>query len=118
MFAQALQQILSRQAGLRHQHPDLIAAERIRQIVRADRVVLAGADPGVGDFALTVLLKLIEQVAKAAAQHAAGRAARKQSAEAAFHQVAKSSAKSATKSAATRTAATSAAAEQASEETT
>ena len=39
------------------------------------------ADPRLGDIALAVLLELIEQTAKPAAENAAGRAAREQSAE-------------------------------------
>ena len=73
MLAQARQQLVAGQAGLRHQAVDLVGAKRVGEIVRRDLLVRAGAHPGTGGFAMAVLLKLFQEVAKAAADHAASR---------------------------------------------
>src|SRR6185312_12128623 len=81
MLAQAREQIVARQAGLRHQAIDLIGAQRIGKIVRRNLLVRARADPGIGGFAMTILLELLEQVAKSAADHASRGTACEQAAQ-------------------------------------
>src|SRR5205814_2967196 len=93
--AKARQQFLARQAGVLRKRVDVVAADRLRQVAFGNILVRSGADPRVGDLALTVVLKLLEQAAEAAAQHAAGRAAGEQSAETALEQIAKTATKSA-----------------------
>ena len=69
---------------MRHERVDLIAAQRLGQIVGRDRLVRPGVDPGFGDVAVTALLELLEQVVEAARQDAAGSAAGEQAAQAAL----------------------------------
>src|SRR5882757_9590034 len=47
VLAQALKQLLARQAGVFHQRIDLIGAERLGKIVRSDRLVRSAADPRI-----------------------------------------------------------------------
>src|SRR6185312_4194260 len=51
MLAQAVQQILTRQAALRHHMIDLIGAERVRQIARRYLLVRSLRHPGIGGVA-------------------------------------------------------------------
>ena len=96
LMPQRLEQIVSSHAGLLAQRIERIAAERICQVVRGDRLVRAGADPGVRRMAVAALLESPEQVAEAAAQHAAGRGAAEQSAQSALEEVAQVAARGGT----------------------
>src|ERR1700722_6711185 len=89
MLAETVEQFVARQAALRHQTVDLIAAERTGEIARRDLLVGAGAPPGIGGVAMAALLELLEQVAEPAADHAAGGAAREQAAQPALENIAK-----------------------------
>ncbi|MBR0955200.1 hypothetical protein JQ591_32590 [Bradyrhizobium canariense] len=66
---------------------DLVGAERVGEIARCDRLVLALADPSVRGLAVAALLELVEQIAETAAEHAAGCATREQAAKATLEQV-------------------------------
>src|SRR6476620_1625481 len=57
LMPQPLEQIVLRHAGLLAQRLERIAAERICQVVRGDRFVRAGADPGVRGGAVAALLE-------------------------------------------------------------
>ena len=70
LLAEARQQFLARQAGLRRQEVDLLGRQHLAEVGRRDRLVLAGADPRLGDVALAGILELLEQVAQPAAQDA------------------------------------------------
>src|ERR1700722_12786376 len=89
MLAEAVQQVLARQAALRHQAVDLVGTKRVGEIAGGDLLVWSRAHPRIGGFAVAVLLELLEQVAQSAADDAAGRAARKQAAKPALENVAK-----------------------------
>src|SRR4029079_5633724 len=102
--AQPGQQLVARQAGVTAEFVDILAADRLRQIAFRNVLVRSLADPGVCSLALAVLLKLVEQTTKSAAEDAAGRASREQPAEAALQQSAKSAAARRAKSAAARRA--------------
>ena len=54
---------------------DLVRTERVGEIAGRHLLVGAFAHPGIGLIAKPVLLELVEEVAKPAAQDAAGRAA-------------------------------------------
>jgi hypothetical protein len=58
--ADALEQIIARHAGLRHERIDLVRSEGAGQIVRRYRLVRSGANPRVGGVAMATLLKLFE----------------------------------------------------------
>src|SRR4051794_35155447 len=88
MLAQAIEQFIARQSRLRCQRVDLVGAERAPEIVRGNLLVRPRAHPGIGGIAVAAVLKLLEQVAKAAADHAARGAACEQAAEPALEQVA------------------------------
>src|SRR5580700_2671233 len=107
MLAEAIQQVLARQAALRHQAVDLVGAKRVGEIARRDLLVRAWAHPRIGRLAVAVLLELLEQVAQSAADNAACRASGKHAAEAALENVAKT-AKTSTKTSTTKAAANSA----------
>src|ERR1700729_3235704 len=92
MLAETVEQFVARQAALRHQTVDLIAAERTGEIARRDLLVGAGAHPGIGGVAMAALLELLEQVAEPAADHAAGSAAREQAAQPTLEEIAKTAA--------------------------
>src|SRR5882757_10949466 len=92
MLAQARKQFVARQPGLRRQRVDLVGAERAPEIVRRNFLVRPGAHPGIGGIAVAAVLKLLEQVAKAAADHAARGTAREQAAKPALQKIAKSAA--------------------------
>src|SRR5437868_13073453 len=89
ILAEAIEQLVARQSALRGQRIDLVGAERVGEIARCDRLVLAGPDPRIGFVALAALLQLLEHVAEPAADHAAGRTAREQAAKRTFQYVAK-----------------------------
>src|SRR3954470_24241698 len=93
ILAEALQQILARQAALGGQMFNLVGTQRIGEIAGRDLLVGTVADPGVGLIAKPLLLELIQEVAKPAAQDAAGRSTREQSAQSALEQVAHTSAR-------------------------
>src|SRR3954468_3890977 len=88
MLAQAVEQFVARQPGLRRQRVDLIDAERAAEIARRNLLVRSRAHPGIGGIAVAAVLKLLEQVAKAPADHAAGGAACEQAAEPALEKAA------------------------------
>ena len=71
---------------------DLIAAQRLGQIVGRDRLVRPGGDPGFGDVAVTALLELLEQIVEAAGENAARGAAGQQTAQAVLEDVAEAAA--------------------------
>ncbi len=79
----------SDKSGLFGKRFHLVAAERLFEIARIDLLVLAAADPGIGNVALTVFLQLLEDVAKPAVEDAAKRAARSAAGEDAAEDVAK-----------------------------
>src|SRR6185437_15635104 len=87
ILAETLKQIVLRHAGMRRQRPDLIGTKSICQIVRSDRLVRPGADPGRGDVSLTCLLELLEQVVETSAQHGSGGTAGQQAAEPALEEI-------------------------------
>src|SRR2546421_9513802 len=105
ILAEAIEQLVARQSALRGQRIDLVGAERVGEIARCDRLVLAGPDPRIGFVALAALLQLLEHVAEPAADHAAGRTAREQAAKRTLQYVAKTTAKTTTETAAARSAA-------------
>src|SRR5581483_247411 len=88
ILAEALEQIVARQAALRGDRIDLVGAERTCQIARRDRLVRALADPGIGGVALAALLQLLHEVAEPAGDHAARGSAAEQSAERTLEDVA------------------------------
>src|SRR5262249_59126973 len=71
ILTQASKQLVPAQAGLLAQRVERIAAERMRQIFGRDILVRAGADPGLGDAAVSAVLQFFYDVPEAAAQHAA-----------------------------------------------
>src|SRR2546421_277618 len=87
MLAEAVEQLVAGQAELRGEGLDLVRPERGTEILRRDRAVRSGADPGIGGLAMAALLQLLEQVIEAAAEHGAGCAAGKQAAQSALEQV-------------------------------
>src|SRR5271154_823998 len=91
VLAQTVQQILTRQAALRHQTLDLICAKRAGEIARRDLLVRSRAHPRIGSFAMTALLELLEQVAQSAAKDAARCASGEHAAQPTFENVAKAS---------------------------
>src|SRR5580692_2969493 len=121
MLAEAIQQVLARQAALRHQAVDLVGAKRVGEVARCDLLIRARAHPRIGGFAVAVLLELLEQVAQSAADNAACRASGEHAAEATLEDVAKtaetstktSTAKTSTKASAAKTSTTKAAANSA-----
>src|SRR5438045_9679489 len=92
ILAEAVEQFVARQSALRGQRVDLVGAERVGEIARCNRLVLAGPDPRIGFVALAALLQLLEHVAEPAADHAAGCTAGEQAAERTFQYVAKTTA--------------------------
>src|SRR5262249_40830905 len=92
LLAQALEQVVARQAGLRRQRVDLVRAERVPEIVRVDVLVLAGTDPGLGDVAVAGVLQLLEDIVEATGEHAAGGRATENAAKPALEDVAEVSA--------------------------
>ena len=56
MLSKASQQIVHAQAGLLAQGIERVAAERIRQILRRDLLIRAGADPGLRGAPMSVVL--------------------------------------------------------------
>jgi hypothetical protein len=83
MLAQPGEQLVATHPGLLRQHVDVIRAECLGEIVGRDRLVLAVTNPGLRLTAVAVLLHLLDQIAKTAAQHAATEAARENVAESA-----------------------------------
>ncbi len=71
LFAEARQQLLARQSRPGHQEVDLVRREDLAEVGRRDGLILAGADPGLGDVLLAGALELLEQVAEAAGQEPA-----------------------------------------------
>ena len=65
------QQLILREAGLLLQRGEHVRADRLLQLVRAQRLVGARSDPRVGGLAMAGLLEAVDQVTEAAAQHAA-----------------------------------------------
>src|ERR1700722_3195000 len=108
MLAEAAQQVLARQAALRHQAVDLVGAKRVCEITRRDLLVRPRAHPRIGGFAVAVLLELLEQVAQSAADNAACRTSGEHAAEATLEDVAKTTKTSTTKTSTTKAAANSA----------
>src|SRR5215831_15665283 len=89
ILAEAAQQIVPRHAALGRQRLDLVGTQRLREIVWRDRLVLAGANPGIGGVALATLLQLFHQVSEPAGDHAARGRAAEQSAQRSLQHVAK-----------------------------
>src|SRR5580693_8155570 len=71
LFAEAGQQLLARQSRARHQEVDLFGRQDLAEVGRCDGLILAGADPGLGDVFLARTLELLEQVAQPACQEPA-----------------------------------------------
>ena len=71
-----------------HQRLDLIGIKNLFQIAGCDGLVWSVADPGIDGAALTGLLELLEQIAKAAAQYASCGAAGEQAAQTAAEEAA------------------------------
>src|SRR3954470_23981300 len=92
MPAQAVEPFITGQSRLRRQRVYLIGAERAPEIVRGNLLVRPRAHPGIGGVAVAAVLKLLEQVAKPAADHAARGTACEQAAKPALEQVTKSTA--------------------------
>src|ERR1700736_2727701 len=89
MLAEAGEQFVARQAGLRGQRIDLIGAQGVGEIALRNRLVWGLAHPRIGGLAMAGLLELPEQVAKPAADHVAGGATCEQAAQSALEDVAK-----------------------------
>src|SRR6516225_11414979 len=87
MLTKASQQIVHAQAGLLAQCIERVAAERIRQILRRDLLIRAGADPGLRDAPMSVVLEFFYDVAEAAAEHAASRSPTEHAAQSAGEEV-------------------------------
>src|SRR6478609_7002418 len=92
-LAEALQQLVARQAALGGERLDLVGTEGAAEIAGRDLLVGTVADPGIRGVAVTFLLELVEQVAEPAAQNAASRAACQKSAQSALEHVAKPAAR-------------------------
>ncbi len=88
MLTEAREQFITRQSRLRRQRVDLIGAQGAGQIARRNLLVRSGAHPRIGGVAMAALLKLVQEVAEAAADHTARCAACEQAAEAALEQIA------------------------------
>jgi len=71
-LAEALEQIIARHTGLRHERVNLVGSEGASQIGRRNRLVWPGADPRFSGISVAALLKLLKQVVQAAAQNATG----------------------------------------------
>src|ERR1700722_5102572 len=78
VLAEPFEELVAGKAELRGQRADLVGTERRAEILRGDGVVLAGADPGFGNLAVTAVLELLEQVVEPAAQDRSGSAAGEQ----------------------------------------
>src|SRR5262249_51184641 len=73
---------------------DPIGTERVRQIVRRDRLVRSVADPRIGRLAVAALLELLEQIAQAATDDVTGRRTAGTAREQAAQQIAEAAAAS------------------------
>src|SRR6516162_5722913 len=87
MLTEASQQLVHAQAGVLAQCIERVAAERIRQILGRDLLVRAGADPGLRDAPMSVVLEFFYDVAEAAAEHAASRSPTEHAAQSAGEEV-------------------------------
>ena len=67
---QLLEQFLLVQSGALRDLADDLRTDRIAEIIGVDRLVLPGADPGVGDVAVAGVFELVEQAAQTAEQAA------------------------------------------------
>src|SRR5262245_20498759 len=83
----ASDQIVHAQAGLLAQRLERVVPERIGQILGRDLLIRAGADPGLGDAAMSGVLQFFYDVAEAAAQHASGRRPAEQTAQSSGEEV-------------------------------
>src|SRR5690242_6655550 len=93
VLAEAAQQVVPRHATLGGERLDLVGAQRLGEIVGCDRLVLSGANPGIGGVALATLLQLFHQVSEPAGDDAARGGAAEQPAQRSLQQVAKATGK-------------------------
>src|SRR5262245_28493608 len=78
MLAQVRDHLFAWQSGLTCHRLDIVHPDRTREVIRMQRLVFAGADPGTRSVRLSVVLHVVDEMAQSAVEQAARCAARQQ----------------------------------------